>query len=64
MFQFTCIGGSFYGVLLVSIKLFHQFRLAKVSITLKISQRLNCLDFMHLFILSVASVEFDLLSHA
>jgi hypothetical protein len=48
----------------VSAKSLYQVRLAKVFTTLKINQRLNFLDLMFLFILSVASVKFDLLSHA
>ena len=51
-------------VLPVSTKLFCRSRLAKVSTTLKINQRLNWLYIMFLFILSVASIGFDLLNHA
>ncbi len=49
-------------VLLVSAKSFSQFRLAKISTTLKINKKLDCLDFMLPSILSAASIEFDLLS--
>ncbi len=48
----------------VSAKSLYQTRLAKISTTLKISQGLDCLDIMFLFILSAASVKFDLLSRA
>ncbi len=37
--------------MLVSAKLLYHIRLAKISTALKISQRLNCLDFMLLCIL-------------
>jgi hypothetical protein len=39
----------------VSAKLLYQIRLAKVSTTLKISQGLDCLDIMFIFILWAAS---------
>jgi hypothetical protein len=41
--------------MLVSAELLYQIRLAKVSTTLKISQRLDYLDIMFLFILCAAS---------
>ena len=63
MTQFTRTGQAFSRVLSVSAKSFCQLRLAKVSTTLKVSQKLDCLDFMFLSILSTASIEFDLLSH-
>jgi hypothetical protein len=55
MTRFSYIGHAFSRVLPVSTKSFCQFRLAKVSTTLKISQRLDCLDFMLLCILCDAS---------
>ncbi len=48
----------------VSTKLLCHIRLAKIFATLKIGQGLDCLDIYFLFILSAASVEFDLLSRA
>ncbi len=41
--------------MLVSAKLLYHIRLANVSTTLKISQRLDCLDIMFVFILCGAS---------
>ncbi len=52
------------GFMLVAAKSLYQIRLAKVSTTLKISRGFDCLDIIFSFILSAASVQFDLLSHA